>query len=70
MTCSPIIKGKRQEVGQRACNNECFYWEMCLKELKVEDAPQEYMAYNNRYRKNPLFGVDLTKSQNHTTIIV
>ena len=41
MTCSPKIKGSRQEVGQRRCNDDCFYWKDCLKELNIDDAPQD-----------------------------
>ena len=60
MKCSPKYKQKeRQDVGQRPCNDQCFHWKACLKEIGAKDAPQEFWSYENRYKK-PLFGVVLT----------
>jgi hypothetical protein len=54
MTCSPKIKGERLDVGQRACNSECFYWELCLKELNIKEAPEEP---DTRFKKPIKHGV-------------
>jgi len=39
MNCSPSFRGEPRQYVSNPCNHNCFYWEACLKELKL---PKDY----------------------------
>lgn len=65
MKCSPDYrKSGRQDVGNRSCDETCFHWKACLKELGLKD---NYIL--REWIEKPATKSDIKKKKYHIKLI-